>query len=251
MRILDAILVSGFAAGLCGCGPALHALVGKSETIQGSGKATTMEVAVEPFTAIEAQAVIAARVVVEGDATKVTIHGDDNIVPLVIAESREGTLRLGMKPDTSIRPVTPLLVEVTTPSLTSLKATGAAQVTVSGGMTADRASIEVDGAAQVTVEDLTAQDLNIEASGAGQATIQGTAKSVRVAAGGAAKVLADKLQAETAHVEASGASEIAVNASQDVSGEATGASTIRVLGDPPRSNVNGSAAARVVVQKSE
>lgn len=198
--------------------------------IAGSGVAREEARKVGAFHALEVSGVIATTVRV-GSETTVRISGDDNIVPLVITEVSDGRLSIRMKDSNPINPKQPLKAEITTPKLDWIGASGAVTVHATG-VESPRFKVHASGASQVTVSGIKADHVEFEASGACQLTASGNVKDLKVGASGASQIHAEQLDAESAEVDVSGASNAEVKAAKAVRGDASGASTIKVMGKP-------------------
>jgi hypothetical protein len=243
MRALWAFPIAAAAVALTGCEAVLHTLVAPSVTIQGSGQPATVERDVEDFTEVEVAGALRATIEV-GDGPKVVIRGDDNIVPLVRVAVEDGRLSVGPEPNTSFRETTPLEVAITATSLSAAEASGASAITV-GKIEARRLRVEANGASTVTLDDVQADELEVEANGASTITAAGTAKAARLGASGASKIVSSGLSVETASVDLSGASNGEIRVGQAVSGTTSGASNLKVHGDPGQRAIDSSGASDV------
>ena len=151
--------------------------------------------------AIEAQVRI-------GRPQSVTITGDDNVVPTIKTDVSGDRLTIG--PEKSYESSVPLRAEIVVPELDWVGISGASTATVSG----------------VDVEAIT-----LRASGASTIRAGGTAGNVNAEASGASRMRLEDLSAEQAEVDATGASTIDVTVSERLTGSASGASTITYAGD--------------------
>jgi Putative auto-transporter adhesin, head GIN domain len=221
-------------------------LVKMAPAIRGSGIAKEETRPVEAFHALEAGNALQVTVAVTKDAKAgLKISGDDNLVPLVESEVRDGALILRIKADSNISTKLPLLAEVTTGELDRVNASGASKVTVKGGSKVDRFTAEASGAARVFVEGLETPKAVASATGASHVMLSGTAESLKADASGASQVKAEELKVDDAEVSISGASGIALRASKSVGGDVSGASHLDLHGRPSKNTVSTSGASRV------
>lgn len=209
-RCLFAILL----VGLLGCG--------KFSGMQGSGNAKTepRPVAAE-FTKIRVQDAIHLDVTI-GEKASIEVSGDDNLLPLFLTEVKDGTLTARF--DGSYSTKLGLKVKVVMVKLDSLHGSGATRSTVAG---------------------LAQASLAVDLSRASNATITGKVEALTLECSGASKIAATGVTAEKAVVSVSGASTIEVNASKEVTGSASGASTVRYTGSPGTLSVSASGASTV------
>lgn len=157
-----------------------------------------------------------------GPATHISLSGDDNVVPKVSSELRGSTLHVEL-PGRVVTKL-PLTLTITTPTLDDL---------------------ELGGACTAVVTGLTGERLAVDLSGASEATLSGAVTELDVEVSGASRVAAVGLDATQAEVDASGASTVELTAHDEVDAEASGASTIRIHGDPPQVAQDTSGASRV------
>ncbi|NJC27110.1 GIN domain-containing protein [Neolewinella antarctica] len=176
------------------------------------------------FTGLDVSSTIEATVR-QGSAYSVEIEASDNVIGLVETSVRSGVLQLTLAQETRYEDLKVRAV-ITMPTLTSLRASGAARVAASG-FTEGSGEMDFDfsGAASVSVKDSRAKRLNLDASGASNVD------------------LAD-LKVERAEIDVAGASSIKLGVSEQLSGKASGASSVRNRGSASL-NVRTSGASRI------
>lgn len=160
-------------------------------------------------------------VVVVGSPQSVTVTADDNIIPLIVTEVRDGQLVL--EHTSGYRTMQRPFVAIVVPGLTS---------------------IEARDATQVMVSDLQGETVRIMGSSAATVTVAGTADHVMIDAADAAAVHLDELVARAVSVQGSGAARIAVFPLESLTGDLTSAASVVYRGSPAVS-VTTSAAATV------
>ncbi len=139
----------------------------------------------------------------------VEVEADDNLLPLISTEVRNGVLRI--KTDRKLSTSNPIRIRVSAPDIDNL---------------------DVSGAAAVTVENIRNDGLNVDASGASKIKINGETAKLILDVSGATKVDAESLAAEHATVEASGASQVSVQVAGQLRTNASGASRVDYSGTP-------------------
>lgn len=207
------LLAGAWAFGGC------DAVVGK----RGSGVAAEEERAVDDFNELSVTGRIKAQVVV-GPKTRFLVVGDDNLLDMVVAKVRGKRLYVSNRDGAGFRPLAGLEVQIETPELNKLS---------------------VSGASTVRVVDADSADFDLEASGASTVSLAGKAEDVSFDLSGAARVSASQLEAKTVRVKVSGASRLSTSASQEIRGEASGASDVAFTGNPKSVRVQSSGASSV------
>ena len=190
--------------------------------VRGSGKITTEARAVGSFTSIHLAGVGSASIERTG-TTGLSISADDNLLPLITSEVKDGTLHLSIKSGASISSAH---VEY--------------RVTVG-----DLREIHVAGSASLRADDLVGAVLAVEVSGAGRVRLSGRTEALTVAVSGAGSLDATALNAKRATVETSGAGSVSVNVSDTLDARASGAGSVRYVGEPKlTSHVSGAGSIR-------
>lgn len=250
MRAIWALPIALTSANLLtGCDVVARKIVNSSQVVQGSGEVLTFEPPVAEFQKIEVLGAIRATVEV-GDDSKVVIRGDDNVVPLIRVKVNRGRLTIRPEPNTSYVEVTPLEVTITTRNVSSLRADGASTIRLAS-LTAERLDVEALGACTVTLRDVRLDDLHIDVHGASAVSASGTAGSARIDASGASKVELTELSLDSLMVDFSGSASGGARVGELVTGSLSGASNLRVHGDPPERSVESAGASEVVFVPGE
>jgi hypothetical protein len=148
-------------------------------------------------------------VVTVEDKVGVEIEIDDNLLDIVVVETRGDTLVI--RTNQSYNSRHGLKVRLSTPDLMGL---------------------DLSGAARAEVEGVNAQDFALELSGASSATVSGTVKTFKSAASGASKIHCFELATQKASLSLSGASSAELDVSESLNVNASGASKVKYKGNP-------------------
>lgn len=176
--------------------------------IAGSGNRKAEKRDVKSFNAIDTSGAYEVNVTCQKPAS-VEIEADDNILPLIKTEVRDGTLFVSSEQEfhSSKSPV----LRITVPDLNS---------------------VANHGAGDVTIVDANSNDLTIKSTGAASISAAGKAKSVTISSTGAGNVDTSKLTAEKARVESTGAANVDVYASDLLDVDISGVSSVTYSGNP-------------------
>jgi len=218
--------------------------------IIGSGRVVTNSYGFTDFTAIEASSAMDVNVTVGSDYS-VSVSCDDNIMPHMTVKVVNGALHLG---DLDIWQVWPtkMTATVTMPAFNAALISGKSSLTVTN-FSSTNFSADVSGASTLRIGDsnvsgfsavvsgnstldigtLACDSMNIDVSGASTVTVSSdsVSGSALVAdVSGESHAFLYKLPFRAAKLLVSGASGVEVTASDSVSGEASGASSVRYQG---------------------
>ena len=176
----------------------------------GSGNVITQSRNVSGFEAVSFEGV--ARLVLEQTGTEsLTISADDNILPLLISEVREGTLFLGFASDTNITDTEPIVFTLSVRTLTALTAAGVVEVDARG---------------------IDSNRLDVIVSGVSNVTAAGRADRQNVVVSGVSTYLAENLESRVVVVDVSGPSRVVVNVSEELRGRVDAPGSVEYIGDP-------------------
>ncbi len=230
--ILGEILVAG-----CVAVPALT-------TLRGSGNTVTNEYDYDGFTRIEVGSAFQVEVV-QAESYSVSVTVDDNIVEHLEVSKSGNTLRIGLKPLVRLGfgNVT-LKARIALPTLEGLNLSGATTGNVSGFNSDAALNIDVSGASTLR-GDIRAGNTRVDASGASTVRLAGQAGTLDVVASGASTADLEDFAAADVRVEASGASRAVVNVNGRLDAEASGASSVRYVGEPTSVNSDTSGASSI------
>lgn len=191
---------------------------------KGSGNLVTEVREVDSFDRIDVGSAINLDVVVDASVEQsVTVTYDDNLLDNLITRVQGGELALDFDGNVNLTGAANRVIEVITPELVALDASGATDVAVRGSES----------------------NLVIDASGASSVTVSGSAENVELDVSGASDVDLTDLSVADVALDVSGASTVTVDATGVISGEASGASTVEVRGDPASVLVETSGASSI------
>ena len=176
--------------------------------VRGSGVRKTEQRELPAFNSIDTSGAFEVEVVCQKPAS-FEIEADDNILPLVQTEVRDGVLRVTTTKSYSSAGGIKLRIEV--PDLASVKSTGAGKFTVSG---------------------LKNDQFEIRSTGAATVVAAGQSKSVKISSTGAGKIDAHDLRANDADVSVTGAAGVDVYATDELDVTVSGAGRVTYSGNP-------------------
>jgi hypothetical protein len=115
-------------------------------------------------------------------------------------------------------------------NLDAIRASGASDIKIEGGLKADNLQLHLSGASDLTGQLNVSQKLEVDLSGASDVTISGSADNISIDASGASELKAYDFKADTCSVEASGASGVQITVDKELSARLSGASSVNYKG---------------------
>ncbi|CAN5304140.1 head GIN domain-containing protein [soil metagenome] len=190
-----------------------------SET--GSGNVISEKREITDFKSVDVGGAIQVEITAQKEFS-VEVQADDNLLPLIKTEVRNGVLRI--ESEKRINTKNPIIVKISAPNIENL---------------------DVSGASKVNLTNLSNENLQIHSSGASKIEISGTTVNFTIDVSGASRIYAENLKAENVSVDASGASNVSVFAQNELKADASGASSISYSGNPTNLEKKTSGASNV------
>ena len=193
--------------------------------IKGSGNRKTEKRDLPAFKAMDTTGAYRVEVLCQKPAS-FEIEADDNILPLIKTEVRDGVLYVNGEQRYNSENAVALRISL--PELISISSRGAGEI---------------------TVQDASGDDLKIESTGASSIKATGKLKTANISSTGAGDIDASRLQAEKVKVTVTGAASISVYASEQLDVSVSGAGSVSYSGNPK--TVNKSVSGLGSVNKKE
>jgi hypothetical protein len=201
--------------------------------VAGSGVVSTESRQIADFNSIsiEYPAEVTIR---QGSSESLEIEAEDNLLPQLSAEVRNGTLYLENSEQNwreRVNPREPVLISITVVDLNRVRFPTAGKMLIEG-LETDSLSVSVSGAGDVTLTELAAGDLEFSLSGAGNIAADGESESLQLQISGLGNFNGGDLQSQDANVQISGAGSATVWVEQSLDARISGAGSIEYYGDP-------------------
>jgi PBP1b-binding outer membrane lipoprotein LpoB len=176
--------------------------------VHGSGVRKTEKRDLPAFTSIETTGSFEVEVNCQKPVS-LEVEADDNIVPLIKTEVRNGVLHISNTKSYSSGGG--IVLRITVPDLESVRSTGAGKFRVA---------------------DVKNDNFEVRSTGAAQVMVSGQSKSVTISSTGAGKIDAHNLRSNKADVKVTGAASVEVNAADELDVSVSGAGHVTYSGNP-------------------
>jgi hypothetical protein len=225
-------------------GLALTALLGCIPNLKGSGKLVSKNWNLTDFTRVEAGHGFTLKLT-QAAAQGIEIRIDDNLIEHLRVEKRGRTLVIGMNSAYNYNVDSDSMQAVIVmPKLEGLCLSGAAHAQFKGLTVSERFELDLSGASGVRGQ-LTTKHLDADLSGASTMDLTGSAERAELELSGASQAKLKDFKLGEARVNLSGASDAKLLVSGRLSGDASGASSLRYLGKPQQVAVDTSGASSI------
>lgn len=219
-----ALIVSSIA--LAGCRPNISANTFAGVTGSGNVKTETREIS--GVTAVELTN-SGNLEITQGNVESLEIEAEDNILPLLTSDVRNGRLVLGVKPNTSIRAMRPIVFRLTVRNLNEIVATASGNITARS-LEASDLTLRVNGSGNLSIDTLNARALKVHLTASGSVTINGAADTLDVTVSGSGSYNGSGLTAGQAIVRTSGSGDAHATVTGDLDATVSGSGSITYAG---------------------
>jgi hypothetical protein len=190
--------------------------------VEGSGNVVTESREVSGFDEVVLSGSGRVDIDVTGEES-LTIEAEDNIIPLLETEVRDGRLVLGNR--SAISPTVDVVYTITADDL---------------------AGIDVSGSGVVDATGIDGTDFSVEISGSGAVRLEGTVTGLlSVSISGSGEFEGESLTAAEGEVDVSGSGSAVVNATDSLEVSVSGSGDVEYIGSPPDLEVDTSGSGSV------
>jgi predicted small secreted protein len=239
-----------FATLLAGCG-----------VIQGSGQVKEETRTVSNFSQVSHWG-MGEVYVTQGDEEILRVEAEDNLLPYITTEVKDGTLNIGFKPGfvTSFWPTQPIKFYVTMKNIDGLQTSGSGDISAAavktdklklsitgsgdisiGQLDSNTLTSSVNGSGDITISQLNAQTVKTAITGSGEMTLAGKVTDQTAQINGSGDYMASELQSQSASVTVTGSGNAEVWAADKVDANISGSGSVKYYGAPSVSqHVSGS-----------
>ncbi len=170
----------------------------------------------------------------QGTEEKLVIEAEDNVLPFITSEVKNGNLTLGIDTEffkSKVIPTKPMVYRLTVIDLKGIEINGAADLQVKP-LVSNEFVLNINGAGDMVFEDLQSAKLTVELDGGANVTVAGLVTEQTVVINGAGGYNAGDLQTSTTSITYNGASQSTVWVLDELDIVINGAGTVKYYGDP-------------------
>lgn len=203
--------------------------------VPGSGNIQTETRYAGAFEVVSIEYLGAEIIIQQGEKESVEIEADDNLLPQLSTEILSGTLTIkSLASDwkASVNPSQPVRIVITAKDLREIVLSAPVDDVQMNGWYADTLKFVVSGGADVKLNDIQVDLLDIDLSGAGNIDANGTASDVNLILSGVGSFNAADLKSNRATIDLSGMGSAIVQVEEDLAATLTGAGSIKYYGTP-------------------
>lgn len=215
-------------------------LAGCANTIVGNGNIVEIGREVPNFQDLSSMGSINIEIQ-PGSTYSLRIIDDENIIPYVVTEVKNGELQVYYKDDVNISH-SHTKVSVTVPFLNNIKTSGSGDVSTKGTITNNKMIMLTSRGSGDMDLSLNAPAINISGAGSGDFKLSGETRDLECTLTGSGEVDSRNLKSENAKIKITGSGNAKVFASNTLRATISGSGNVLYWGNPslPEVNVTGS-----------
>lgn len=200
--------------------------------INGSGHVITQERQVSSIHGVSLSAYGELNIT-QGSSESFSIQGDDNIVPHILTDVRNGVLFIQFddKWGSWYRSSEPIQFNLTVTNIDEITFSGAGSIK-SNGLNVDSLSIQLTGAGDINMGNLDVKNVDVHLSGAGNVHLTGTADSQKLSLSGVGNYNTEDLKSNSASISLTGAGNANIWVTGTLDVHISGAGSVSYYGQP-------------------
>lgn len=199
--------------------------------VNGSGNLSTESRKVGDFQAVSLRGSMDIQYT-DGPAEDVVIEAEDNILPLITAEVKDGQLIVGTKSNTSISPHKKIVVKVTAPDVEEISLAGSGTIRLMNDWEQDdHIKVSVTGSGDI-LGAVNSAKVSVAVTGSGDVKLKGETKELNLDIAGSGSFDGYNLHSETADVHVGGSGDAKVHASVTLNVHVSGSGSVDYHGTP-------------------
>ena len=173
-----------------------------------------------------------AQVVVrQGDRLTVLVEAEDNLLPVLKTQVRNGALEVFYESNDGrhINPTKPVKITIVVKHLNDLQLTSAGEIIIEG-LKEENLNLSLSGAGNTRLNEVSLHNFSVNLSGAGSMTVSGTADHLTLDISGFGSFNGKQLHGQSANVDLSGAGSATVWVDDQLDAQISGAGTVNYYG---------------------
>ncbi|WP_299584383.1 head GIN domain-containing protein [uncultured Sunxiuqinia sp.] len=176
----------------------------------------------------------------QGDAEKVVVKADPDVIDEVLTEVRDGILHIYMKKQRGWPWDKERAAYVTFDDLNRLDVSAGADVESQNAFNLDEIQIAVSSGADVELDDLTANSVWLDTSSGSDAELSGITENLEASSSSGADISCGDLVAKYCWVNVSSGADVVVHVTEELKASASSGGDIRYKGNPIKKDISES-----------
>ena len=205
---------------------------GKSEKIKGNGKVVTVIKSTKEYSGISIGGSFDV-LLVKGEEGKITIEGEENIIPYIESVVEENILKINYKKNINIRTTKKLTITVAFNNLESVALGGSGNISSKEFIKSSDFKVSLGGSGNITLN-IDAATTKVSMSGSGNIRLKGNSSKFNCALAGSGSISAYELNTDELKATIAGSGNIKTTVSTKIKAKVVGSGSVFYKGKPTK-----------------
>lgn len=207
-----------------------------SKKVKGNGNVITKTRSIDSFDKVSVGGSFDVNLI-DGTEGKLTIEGEENLLPYIETEVKNGKLKVQFKENTNIRTTRRLVITIPFEDIEAISLGGSGNVTVKKRLKADDASFSIGGSGNIT-SNVEANTVKVSIGGSGNIKLKGKTDNFKCSLAGSGSIKAYDLNASSLKASIAGSGSIQTSVSNKIKANIVGSGSVYYKGNPSNINTN-------------
>lgn len=207
-----------------------------SKKVKGNGNVITKTRSIDSFDKVSVGGSFDVNLI-DGTEGKLTIEGEENLLPYIETEVRNGKLKVQFKENTNIRTTKRLVITIPFEDIEAISLGGSGNVTVKKRLKADDASFSIGGSGNITTN-VEANTVKVSIGGSGNIKLKGKTDNFKCSLAGSGSIKAYDLNANSLKASIAGSGSIQTSVRNKIKANIVGSGSVYYKGNPSNINTN-------------
>lgn len=203
---------------------------GSSKKIKGNGNLITVQRTTSDYDGVSVGGSFDV-ILVKGKESKITIKGEENIIPYIETEVNGNTLQIKYQKNINIRTTKRLTVTVTYKEINKVTLGGSGNITNKGIITSEDLTVALGGSGNISLT-IDADEVRSKIGGSGNIKLSGNSNELDCAIAGSGSIKAYELSTNTINATIAGSGSIRTTVKTKIKAKVVGSGSIYYKGKP-------------------
>ncbi len=207
-----------------------------SKKVKGNGNVITKTRSIDSFDKVSVGGSFDVNLI-DGREGKITIKGEENLLPYIETEVRNGKLKVQFKENTNIRTTRKLTVIIPFEDIEAVSLGGSGNVTVKKRIEADSAAFSIGGSGNI-IANVDANTVKASIGGSGNIKLKGKTDNFKCSLAGSGSIKAYDLDANSLKASIAGSGSVQTSVSTKIKASVVGSGSVYYKGNPKHIDTN-------------
>lgn len=207
-----------------------------SKKVRGNGNITTEKRSVGSFDEVSVGGFFDV-ILVSGKEGKLTLEGEENILPYIVTEVKGGNLKIKTKENVNLKTTRKLTITVPFEDIEGASIGGSGNIIAKKTIRGKNLSFSIGGSGNIKAE-VKAQSVKTAIGGSGNIKLKGSTDKLKCSIAGSGNIKAYDLSTNTLKVNVAGSGDVEASVKERIKANVVGSGSVYYKGDPKYIDTN-------------